>query len=95
MEINYLTKLAYQGKNVYFLEERRKEKGYKSNEWITFLQAKSCKKLIKKGEKGVGIFLGFREVNEKNSKGKMVARSRPIGWATLFNIEQTEEIKNT
>ena len=91
---NYLTGHVYEGvDNLRVLLTAIKKNGYNSNEWITFLQAKGLGLKIKKGSRGVKIFRGFASVEEKNKEGKIKAKSVPLGWHTVFNIEQTEKIK--
>ena len=52
---NYLTTVGYTSANEAKLEEVRISQGYKSDEWLTFLQAKDCGGDVLKGEKGVKL----------------------------------------
>jgi antirestriction protein ArdC len=70
--------------------------GFASNGWITFLQAKQKGLKIKKGSHGVRIFKGFAEFekDEKDiKKGGKRTYSAPLGGATVFNLDQTEEME--
>lgn len=85
---NAFTKLAYQGKNQVELELSKEKNNYKSNEWLTFLQAKQLGLKIKKGEHtSASVFKGFSRVIEDDEE-----RSIPLGFARLFNLSQTEPI---
>jgi len=85
---NAFTKLAYQGKNQVELELSKEKNNYKSNEWLTFLQAKQLGLKIKKGEHtSASVFKGFSRVIEDDEE-----RSIPLGFAKLFNLDQTEKI---
>ena len=91
MQINAITRLAYQGKNQAELSLSAEKNGYKSNEWVTFLQAKQLGLMINKGSKGQHIFKGFGNADEiKDGKIKQV--SRPLGFACVFNLDQTTKI---
>lgn len=89
MHINYLTKNAYQGKNQDELSAVARANGFTSNAWVTFLQARELGLKIKKGSKASHVFRGFREVVNKQNKRETV----PMGWANVFNLDQTEEAK--
>ena len=61
-------------------------KGYKCNEWITFVQCNKCNRSIKKGEKGtklVRVFFTDKTDTAGNEK-------KAIKTFTVFNIEQTK-----
>jgi len=91
MEINHITKLAYQGKNQAELVNARIKNEYKSNEWLTFLQAKMLNLKIKKGSKAVSVFKGFGEKTELDKNGKAKTNSLPLGFAKVFNLDCTEK----
>lgn len=94
VQINHVTKLAYQGNNQAELLKAKEEFGYSSNEWMTFLQANSVNRKVKKGSKSVAIFKGYQDVQVKgkNKKGEEVLKDekRPLGNARVFNLDQTE-----
>jgi len=94
LQINATTKTAYQGKNQDELLNSKEFNNFKSNEWLTFLQAKQLGLRIKKGEKSTAsVFKGFGNIVEKDKNGKLEEKSAPLGFAHLFNLEQTEKIK--
>ncbi len=94
LQINATTKTAYQGKNQDELLTAKEANKFKSNEWLTFLQAKQLGLRIKKGEKSTAsVFRGFGTITEKDKNGKTEERSAPLGFAHLFNLDQTEKIK--
>jgi len=90
-QFNHLSQNIYGGRNQTDLLKTKKANDFKSNAWLTFLQAKKANLKIKKGSKGVSIFKGFIDIVEKNKKGKMVSTSRPAGFARVFNLDQTEK----
>ncbi len=99
MQKNGSSHQAYQGQNQVDLSVSAHKNGYTSNEWVTFLQAKELGRKIKKGEHGMHIFKGFGEFADvtKNKEGKQETRfvSRPIGMATVFNLDQTELVEQS
>ena len=88
---NYITGLQYQGMNQVDLEAAKEKGSFKSDAWLTFLQAKEKGLKIKKGSKGVSIFKGFEKFEDKDKDGKIRVESRPLGFATVFNLDQTEK----
>lgn len=95
LQINSISRLAYQGKNQAELLSAKEKNGYKSNEWLTFLQAKELKLKIKKGSKGVEIFKGFSDVTTKGKDGNVKIISVPMGFANVFNLDCTEKYETT
>jgi len=91
MQINYVTKLQYQGKNQNELNQAKEKFGYNSNEWLTFLQAKNAGLKIKKGSKSIAVFKGFGEIDKKTKDDKLKIISVPLGFAHVFNLDQTEK----
>ena len=91
---NFSSGLNYQGKNQGTLLAVKEEQKFKSNFWLTFLQAKDKKLKIKKGSKSVAIFRGFGQAEQKDKDGKIKTVSVPMGFARVFNLDQTEEYKN-
>lgn len=92
-QFNKISGKPYQGKNQANLLAVKEDKGYKSNAWLTFLQAKNEGLKIKKGSKGVSIFKGFRKVEVKDKDGNKKIENKPAGFAIVFNLEQTEPYK--
>jgi antirestriction protein ArdC len=91
-QYNHITKEIYQGRNQADLIRAKKANSFKSDAWLTFLQAKYNGLKIKKSSKGVAIFLGYRKFDEKNKDGKIKTVSRPLGFKTVFNLDQTEKL---
>lgn len=91
-QTNATTKNAYNGKNQAELIQAKLNNSFKSDEWVTFLQAKSIGRMIKGGSKSIGIFKGFQDVDEKDKDGKIVTTSRPVGFARVFNLDQTKKV---
>lgn len=89
MQINHITKQSYQGNNQTALQFVFKSNGYKSNEWLTFLQAKNKNLKIKKGSKGVKLLsVSDQEVAKIGSKNSITHAVRHF---TVFNLDQMEE----
>ena len=87
---NLISKKAYRGINPFLLNMESVDKGYTSQYWLTFNQAKKLKGTVKKGEAGtLIIFWKFIESEDKNGKIK----SFPIlRYYKVFNVEQCEGI---
>lgn len=93
MQKNYSTGLAYQGKNQAELQTSKEANGFKSDEWMTFCQARERGRKVSKGSKSTKIFCGYRDYEVKGKKGEKEERRGGV-WASVFNFEQTEEAKN-
>jgi len=90
MQSNYITGHVYEGSNQAALQGAKEKNNYTTDKWITFLQAKNVNLKIKKGEHGVSIFKGFATIDEKGKDGKIKSVSHPMGFASVFNLDQTE-----
>lgn len=84
MQTNFITNVRYSGSNQDSLLHAKMAKGYATNEWLTFVQARKAGRKVKKGEKGIRL---VRIIEFKNKKG--VKETRAVGF-TVFNISQTE-----
>lgn len=84
MQINYKTKVRYQGQNMEHLNHVQRSNGYKKNLWLTFNQAREMGLKVKKGEKGTRI-VRVVENEEVGKKSKIGVRVYVV-----FNIEQIE-----
>lgn len=82
---NAITKVIYQGNNQDVLKAQKKIKGFESNEWVTFLQAKELNRKVKAGEKGVRLVKFSEEETEGTKQARTFAKS-----FTVFNLDQTE-----
>ena len=89
-QYNAVSKMPYQGKNQAELFASKEKNGFTSNQWVTFLQAKGLGRNIKKGSKSVAIFKGFAKTTELDKNGKPKEGSAPLGFAYVFNLDQTE-----
>jgi len=85
--------MSYQGQNQAELQTAKIKNGFESDEWLTFLQAKTAGLKIKKGSHGVSVFKGFGKFDDKNKDGDRVVESRPLGFARVFNLDQTEKLE--
>jgi len=92
-QYNHFSSTVYQGKNQAELMSAKEKNNYKNDGWVTFLQAKQLGLKIKKGSHGEHVFNGYRETEVVNNKGKKDVEKRPMGWSTVFNLDQTEPIK--
>ena len=99
-QYNYITKNNYQGRNQADLMIAKKANKFKSDAWLTFLQAKGKGLKVKKGSKAVSVFLGYENFSERKTikedgeeKQKLSTVSRPLGFAYVFNLDQTEKFK--
>lgn len=85
MQINHVTKIEYAGGNNDTLNHTQRTAGYKTNQWLTFLQARDLGLTIKKGSKGIRL---MRVCEDKKNKSKKFVKS-----FTVFNIDQTQPAK--
>ncbi|MBN2965256.1 zinc metallopeptidase [Sulfurospirillum sp. T05] len=97
---NPITKTVYQGMNTLSLDTLKLEKGYASNAWLTYKQAKDLGAHVRKGEKSAAIsFFKFdiktEEQTVKDNEGKERVEEkevrRPIfKQSYVFNIDQID-----
>lgn len=96
-QYNQVTNKSYEGRNQGLLLQAKKEFNYKSDAWLTFLQAKDLKLKIVKGSKGVAVFKGFQKMDsaelDKDNKKVVKTVSRPMGFAYVFNMDLTEPMQ--
>lgn len=93
--INILTNRPYSGKNFVELEQAKQRFNYSENVWGTFKQFQSKGKKIKAGQHASAhVFQGFGTFQERNAKGEIIEVQRPLGFAPVFNVEQTAEWKH-
>lgn len=91
LQTNYISDLAYQGRNQAELQAAKEQNKFESNYWLTFLQAKEKGLKIKKGSKGISVFKGFQDFTNVDKDGKVKTSSGPVGFARVFNLDQTEK----
>lgn len=90
IQINHISKKAYQGQNQADLINAKAKNKFESDEWLTFLQARDKGLKIKKGSHGISVFKGFEVFGDVDDDGKIKSVSRPLGFARVFNLDQTE-----
>lgn len=89
-QINAKTKVRYSGKNFVELSQCQNRYNYKSNLWGTFKQFQSIGKRVKAGEHAhAHVFQGFGTETIKDENGKLITKTYPLGYAPVFNLEQT------
>ena len=88
---NHATHKPYRGLNVFFLWMIAQEKGYKTNQWLTFNQVSALGGKVLKGEVSTPIFFfKFLDIKEENEMGEMEEKHIPLlKTYTVFNIDQT------
>ncbi len=87
--INAITQEAYSGKNQTILAMHAG--GYPSAEYVTFKQALTIGRCVRKGEHGVRIVKIVESTTQLDGQGKL--RKGPRGY-TVFNIAQTDALPN-
>ena len=92
LPINLKTGNPYNGVNVLLLWATAQEKGYTSNYWLTFKQAKEMGGMVRKGEKATtGVFWGTREIEEADASGDETTRKAGFAKAfSVFNLDQID-----
>jgi antirestriction protein ArdC len=94
LPFNAISGRHYSGINVPLLWAEGQEKGYATNGWLTYKQAKDLGGYIRRGEHGrTVVFWRFQDVADKETgEVKKVPFARAY---TVFNIEQCAEIGET
>jgi len=94
----------YRGVNVLLLNLASMRRGFTSNLWLTYREAKRLGGYVRPGEKGVRIiFWKFIEIEERDREGNPVIDpetgepvKRTVPFArlyTVFNLDQTEGVR--
>jgi antirestriction protein ArdC len=83
-QINGASKREYKGFNKINLYLVKKEKGFKSNEWLTFDQVQKEGLQVKEGEHGTPVF-NHKLIDLEDGKKKKVLR-----YYLVFNKDQLE-----
>jgi antirestriction protein ArdC len=100
MPVNFSTRKAYRGINVFLLNMACYQFGYPINNWLTFNQARDLGGKVKKGQKSEMVLFWKPTLIREQSvseDGELVEISKEIYIARIyhvFNIEQCEGIKN-
>ena len=84
----------YRGINILLLWGEATAKGYGSNKWMTFQQARLLGAHVRKGEHGsLVVYANKITKTEENADGEEVERQIPyMKGYTVFNIEQIDEL---
>ena len=89
---NHITGKHYSGANIVFLWNEAEEKGYSSNDWLTFNQIRKLGATVKKGEKATPVFFfkPFEIEEEDEETGEVIVKTIPLLKVyNVFNIDQT------
>jgi antirestriction protein ArdC len=99
-QINKFTKMEYRGKNQTILQEVKERENYKSNQWITFCQARMLDlRLVNAKGKGVKIIMvgnkkeTKEKKNEKRKNQELGEVTGSFGYATVFNCDLVKKVK--
>ena len=93
MPVNLKTGKAYSGVNVLLLWAETQDKGYASNFWLTFNQARELGGNVRKGEKATqGVFWGTREIEEENEGDTETRKAAFCKAFYVFNLDQIDGI---
>ena len=94
---NKISGKNYAGHNQANLTSAKIFNKFKSNEWLTFLQARDINLKIKKGSHGIAIFKGYKheilEIKADNGEIKEGNLHYMLGYHKVFNLDQTEPFK--
>lgn len=84
---NYVTGNTYTGENLVILLQTE----FSDPNFLTFKQALDAGRVVKKGEKGIGLkrIVTVKKVDKKTGKEKV---KRVPKFFTVFNLTQTEEL---
>ena len=92
---NAVTGKAYRGLNVVTLWAVSEEKGYRSNTWLTFKQAKQLGGSIRKGEKAATVTwwdVITKEVEDEKTREIKAKKIFYVRLYFVFNLEQTDGV---
>lgn len=87
LQYNSITTMPYEGRNQVELLQEKEKRGYKSNSWQTYLQAKSLGLRVKRGEHGVKIYR-FLLADATDEKNKISGGRRTY---TVFSTDQLDK----
>lgn len=90
---NIASNTFYSGFNILSLMNEMEEKGYKTNQWLTFNQIQKLGAKLKQGSKGASVFffkpLEIEEADE--TTGELVKKTIPLlKTFTVFNVNATD-----
>lgn len=93
---NAATGRLYRGVNVFWLSAIAEKKGYSSNHWLTFLQAKGAGGRIKAGSTSTEVvFFSSMKFKEKDQEVEEAKEKtvRLLKFFRVFNLDQTEGLE--
>ena len=93
MPYNAISERRYSGVNVLLLWSEAMVKGYRSNAWLTFRQARGLGGHVKKGSQGCGVVYASSFTKRETDEASGEERDRKVPFLksyTVFNVEQTE-----
>jgi antirestriction protein ArdC len=96
---NALTARAYSGVNVLILWGAVIERGYPTQSWLTFRQAREAGGTVRKGEKGVTVVYAdrFTPEAEKQRARQTGEDAKTVAFLkrfTVFNVAQCEDLRS-
>lgn len=83
-QLNFVTKHEYAGSNADTLAHVQNQNGFQSNEWLTFLQAKTVGRKILAGQKGIKLVKFLKIPATATEDEKTVPKT-----FVVFNVDQT------
>jgi antirestriction protein ArdC len=94
---NGATERCYSGINILILWDRLFEKGYASQRWLTFQQAKTLGGHVRKGEEGTSVcyadrFVPQDEAQRAQSEGREARQVPFLKRFTVFNVDQCDDL---
>ncbi|MEQ8693791.1 MAG: zincin-like metallopeptidase domain-containing protein [Gammaproteobacteria bacterium] len=89
MPTNYATGHSYRGINIPILWDAAARKGYATQAWLTFRQAKTLKASVRKGERGTTVVFTKKLLVDDRESGEQKAISM-LKTFTTFNVDQVE-----
>lgn len=91
MPRNAISKRPYSGVNVPLLWIERDDKGYRSNDWLTYKQAAEAGGNVRKGEKAAQVVF-FKQVEITDKETGDLKRIPLLRGFNVFNVDQCENL---
>ena len=89
---NFISKKPYSGENVGILEAAMEENEFRSEFFMTYRQALSVGRQVRKGESGFRI-QRVVEVEEFDKKTGTKRKRKTLKYFTVFNLDQTDPVQ--
>lgn len=90
MPMNFKTHKYYQGINILYLWLTARQKGFTTNYWLGFAQAKSLNAKVKKGSKGTRVIACFPKRDLKDGSDEEYIITPFFKLEKVFNLDQVE-----